>query len=164
MASEAVKIKLAQLKYSQNIVEIHAVEIHAFVFNEKLKQLKSDLSEKWFLGYEEIIPTDLKKYLEQFYKDHNVKPERQSELEQFDYSSDEFKETLTSVAQKLNLDGKIHIILMDEVDLKNVMPSEKSTLKNNLEIDLSFVGEFHNVHFIFCLRSAIEGMNNFTQI
>ena len=68
--------------------------------------------------------------------------------------------------------NETNIILLDEVDLKNVTLNDESTALdegNNLELDLSYLSEYENIHFIICLRPAmhfghfaIEGFNNFT--
>ena len=54
---EIAKIKVAQL---------NKVKTHAFVFNEKLNQLKSDIDEIWLYGHDDANVTDLKKYVKQF--------------------------------------------------------------------------------------------------
>jgi hypothetical protein len=61
----------------------------------------------------------------------------------------------------MNQSGKTHVILFDEVNLKNVL-SQDSSIENNLEVDLSYISEYKNIHFIFCLRPAKEGFNDFT--
>ena len=63
MASEVVKIKVAQ-----QIALKKEVEAHTFVFHEGLNQLKSDIGKIWFFGYNDadVELTDLKKYLELF--------------------------------------------------------------------------------------------------
>ena len=71
MAAEAAKIKMAQQKE-----EHKQVELHAFVYNEKLNQLKSDLEKIWLCDYQ-LIVTDLKKYVEQFCRNHQLEPEQQ---------------------------------------------------------------------------------------
>ena len=161
-AVEVVKIKAALQKVSKQ-----EVEVHALVFNEGLNQLKSDISKKLFCDYNEahVTVTDLKEYIEKFSKKYQLKPEHQSQLEEYNYSSEDFKITLKSLANLLNMSGKTHIILMDEVDLKNVTVQKESTKernKNNIELDLSYLSEYENVHFILSLRPAILGVNNFS--
>ena len=67
-----------------------------------------------------------------------------------------------SLASQLNQSGKTHIILIDEVDLSNVTSQGKSVKGTNLELDLSYISEYENVHFIFCFRPAKVGLNNFS--
>ena len=159
MASEVVKIKVAQ-----QIALKKEVEAHTFVFHEGLNQLKSDIGKIWFLGYNDtdVELTDLKKYLESFSETFQLTPQQQSRLEEYNDSSDDFKLTLQSLASHLNQSGKIHIILIDEVDLRNVISQEESMKRNTLEIDLSYISEYKNVHFVFCLRPAKVGLNNFS--
>ena len=158
MAAEIVKIKVAQ----QNTLKKDVVA-HTFVFHEGLNQLKSDIGKIWFSGYDEtnVTLTDLKKYVEQFSETYQLTPEQQSRLEEYNDSSDDFKLTLQSLASQLNQSGKTHIILIDEVDLRNVT-SKESNEQKNLEIDLSYTSEYKNVHFIFCLRPAKVGLNDFS--
>merc|ERR1712038_981556 len=113
MASEVVKIKVAQ-----QIALKKEVEAHTFVFHEGLNQLKSDIGKIWFFGYDEtnVTLTDLKKYVELFSETYQLTPEQQSRLEEYNDSSDDFKMTLQSLASQLNQSGKTHIILIDEVD------------------------------------------------
>ena len=70
MASEVVKIKVAQ-----QIALKKEVEAHTFVFHEGLNQLKSDIGKIWFSGYDEtnITCTDLKTYVELFSKKYHLK-------------------------------------------------------------------------------------------
>ena len=157
MAAEVVKIKVAQ-----QIAQKEDVEAHTFTFHERLNQLKSDIGKIWFFGYDETNVTDLKKYVERFSKSYQLTPEQQSRLEEYDHSSDDFKMTLQSLARQLNQSGKTHIILIDEVDLRNVTLQGESIKGDNLELDLSYTSEYENVHFIFCLRPAKLGVNNFS--
>ena len=86
MASEVVKIKVAQ-----QIALKKDVEAHTFVFHEGLNQLKSDFGKIWFFGYDETnVTTDLKKYVELFSETYQLTPEYQSLLEDFNESSDDF--------------------------------------------------------------------------
>ena len=163
---------------AQQLMKAHkAPEIRLFAYNEKLEQLKCDFKQKWLREYDETeipVAADLEIFLKQFSDEHNLKTEIRSQLEEYDDSPQDFKETLIEVAKKLNQDGKTYIILIDEVNLKNVLhlenfnaeekEIEKSStiMEKYVEVDLSFVAEFQNIHFIFCLRSAIEGLNNFT--
>ena len=128
LAVEVVKIKAALQKEAKK-----KVEVHALVFNEGLNQLKSDISKKLFCDYNEahVTVTDLKEYIEKFSKKYQLKPEHQSQLEEYNYSSEDFKITLKSLANLLNMSGKTHIILMDEVDLKNVTVQKESTKERN---------------------------------
>ena len=126
MAVEVAKIKAALQKDAKR-----DVEVHAFVFNEGLNQLKSDINEKYFCDYEETDATDLKKYIEKFSKKYQLKPEHQSQLEEYKESSEDFKMTLKSLANLMNMSGKTHIILMDEVDLKNILGKEEPTEERN---------------------------------
>ena len=121
MASEVVKIKVAQ-----QIALKKEVEAHTFVFHEGLNQLKSDIGKIWFFGYEDtdVELTDLKKYLELFSETYQLTPQQQSRLEEYNDSYDDFKLTLQSLASHLNQSGRIHIILIDEVDLRNVISQE----------------------------------------
>ena len=155
VVSEIVNIKEAQM------IEIHKeVEKHVFSYDERLNQLKYDFMTKWVPGCE---ATDLKTYLGQIAKEKGLKPEELSQLEEFHSSPEDFKHTLNSVASLLNQSGKTHIILMDEVDLKNVASKKPSeTDRNVLDVDLSYLGEYENVHFIFCLRPTSNDANNFT--
>ena len=159
MASEVVKIKTAQ-----QIALKKEVEAHTFVFHEGLNQLKSDIGKIWFFGYDDtdVELTDLKKYIELFSETYQLTPQQQSRLEEYNESSDDFKLTLQSLASHLNQSGKTHIILIDEVDLMNVISQEESMEKNNIEVDLSYISEYENVHFVFCFRPAKEGLNNFS--
>ena len=159
MAAEVVKIKVAQ-----QITLKKEVEAHTFVFHEGLNQLKSDIGKIWFFGYDEtnVTLTDLKKYVELFSEKYQLTPEQQSRLEEYNDSSDDFKMTLQSLANQLNQSGKTHIILIDEVDLRNVTSKEEPIKQNNLELDLSYISEYENVHFIFCLRPAKVGLNDFS--
>ena len=148
MASEAVKIKLGQLRGAHNHVKVHTF---AFVYNERLNQLKSDLGKRWLAELDDLNVTDLKRYTEAFSREHNLKPEDQSELEDYQDSPEDFRKTLISIATHLNQTGETHVVLMDEVELKNVNVCNSNKI-NTLEIDLSYVAKFENVHFIFCLR------------
>ena len=105
--------------------------------------------------------TDIKKFIELFSNNYQLKPEHQSQLEEYKDSSEDFKMTLQYLASKMNQSGKTHIILIDEVDLKNVLSRELSK-ENHLELDLSYISEYENIHFIFCLRPAKDGVNDFT--
>ena len=159
MASEAFKIKIAQLKMLGNDFETHVL-----VYDELLNQLKHDFDEKWLFGWQDNshAATDLKKYLDDFAKIHRLKPDEKSQLEDYSSTQGDFRETMIFIAKKLNESGKSHIILMDEVDLNNVVASVKS--KENLtylDIDLSYLAEFENVRFILCLRPTIDGYKNF---
>ena len=136
-------------------------KVLAFTYNEKLNQLKSDLDEKWLYGHDQVRITDFKKYLEQFSKEYKLKPEDQSQLEEYDDSPEDFKEALKTVAHQLNESGNTYIIFMDEVDLINVVPEKSTSHDEHLEVDLSFVSDFPNVHFVFCLRPKSDGQNNF---
>ena len=139
------------------------VELHAFVYNEKLNQLKSDLEKIWLCDYQ-LIVTDLKKYVEQFCRNHQLEPEQQSQLEEYDDSPDDFRTTLRCLSHHLNQSGTFHIILIDEVDLNNVVAEEslyEYSFDNKVKIDLSYVAEFQNVHFIMCLRPTIMDYHNF---
>ena len=91
MASEVVKIKVAQ-----QIALKKEVEAHTFVFHEGLNQLKSDIGKIWFFGYEDtdVELTDLKKYIELFSETYQLTPQQQSRLEEYNESSDDFKLTL----------------------------------------------------------------------
>ena len=63
------------------------------------------------------------------------------------------------------MSGKTHIILMDEVDLKNILVKEEPTEErnhNHFEVDLSYISEYENVHFIVSIRPAKCGVNNFS--
>ena len=153
MAAEIVKNKVAQ-----QIALKKEVEAHTFVFHEGLK---SDIGKIWFFGYDDtnVTLTDLKKYVELFSETYQLTPEQQSRLEEYNDSSDDFKMTLQSLASQLNQSGKTHIILIDEVDLRNVTSQDESIQRNDLELDLSYTSEFENVHFIFCLRPAKVGLN-----
>ena len=160
LAVEVVKIKAALQKEAKK-----KVEVHALVFNEGLNQLKSDMNEKYFCDYDDTEVTDLKIYIKMFSNKYELKPEHQSELEEFKNSSEDFKLTLKSLANQLNMSGKTHIILVDEVDLNIVTTKEESKEernKNNLELDLSYISEYENVHFIVALRPAKYGLNNFS--
>ena len=156
IAAEVVKIKVAQQHFRKK-----EIEVHAFVFHDKLNQLKADINKKWLCGYNLTKITDIKKFIEQFSNRYQLKPEQKSQLEEYENSSEDFKVTLQSLANKINQSGKTHIIFVDEVDLKNVI-SQKAIKENNLELDLSYISEYENIHFIFCLRPAKEGLNNFT--
>ena len=186
MAAEVVKIKVAQQIELKN-----EVKAHTFVFHEGLNQLKSDMGKIWFFGYDEteVTLTDLKEFIEfkQYYSrisqklhtnilkqvgtrfpkelfsvTYQMTPEQQSQLEEYTNSSDDFKMTLQALANQLNQSGKTHIILIDEVDLRNVTSKDESIERNNLELDLSYISEYENVHFIFCLRPAKVGLNYFS--
>ena len=151
IVSEIVKIKEAQLLNAHK-----NVEKHVFSYDEKLYQLKHDLMNKWVPGCES---TDLKMYSQQIAREHEMKPEEIGQLTEYDRSPEDFKDTLTKVASILNASNKTHVILMDEVELKNVSNEGEG---NVLEVDLSYLAEFVNIHFIFCLRPARYGVNNFT--
>ena len=157
MASEAVKIKLGQLRGAHNHVKVHTF---AFVYNERLNQLKSDLGKRWLAELDDLNVTDLKRYTEAFSREHNLKPEDQSELEDYQDSPEDFRKTLISIATHLNQTGETHVVLMDEVELKNVNVCNSNKI-NTLEIDLSYVAKFENVHFIFCLRPRFDGLKDF---
>ena len=160
LAVEVVKIKASLQRDAKK-----KVEVHALVFNEGLNQLKSDMNEKYFCDYDDTEVTDLKIYIKMFSNKYELKPEHQSELEEFKNSSEDFKLTLKSLANQLNTSGKTHIILIDEVDLNIVTTKEESKEernKNYLELDLSYISEYENVHFIVALRPAKYGLNNFS--
>ena len=116
---------------------------------------------KWVPGCES---TDLKQYSRQIAKEHEMKPEEIGQLTEYDRSPEDFKDTLMKVASLLNESNKTHLILMDEVELKNVTSGHVSNegKGNVLKVDLSYLAEFVNIHFIFCLRPARYGVNNFT--
>ena len=84
------------------------------------------MNEKYFCDYDDTEVTDLKIYIKMFSKKYELKPEHQSELEEFKNSSEDFKLTLKSLANQLNTSGKTHIILIDEVDLNIVTTKEES--------------------------------------
>ena len=155
IAAEVLKIKAAQLHGRKK-----EVELHAFVFHDKLNQLKSDINKRWLYGYKMTNVTDIKKFIDQFSKTYQLKPEFQSQLEEYKDSLEDFKMTLQSLAGRINQSGKTHIILIDEVDLKYVI-SQDGIKENYLELDLSYISEYENIHFIFCLRPAKETFNNF---
>ena len=96
------------------------MEMHTLVYDEKLNQLKHDLAKKWLFQHEGARATDLKKYLDEFAEIHDIEPDKKSQLEDYTSTQDDFKETMTFLARKLNESGKVHIILMDEVELQNV--------------------------------------------
>ena len=156
IAAEVVKIKVDQQNGRKK-----EVELHAFVFHDKLNQLKSDIKKKWLCSCKMTNVTDIKKFIEQFSNRYELKPEHQSQLEEYMESVEEFKATLQSLASRLNQSGKTHIILIDEVDLKNVILQD-SIKEKNLELDLSYISEYENVHFILCLRPAKKEINDFT--
>ena len=136
IAAEVVKIKV-----DQQIGRKNEVEFHAFVFHDKLNQLKSDIKKKWLSGCKMTNVTDIKKFIEQFSNRYELKPEHQSQLEEYKDSSEDFKMTLKSLASRMNQSGKTHVILIDEVNLKNVL-SQDSSMENNLEVDLSYISEY----------------------
>ena len=154
VASEIVDIKEAKLKCIQR-----EIETHVFSYDERLHQLKHDLTNRWVPGCEAM---DLKTYFRQVGKEQELKPEELGQLDEFDNGPEDFKDTLMSVANLLNQSNKTHIILIDEVDLKNVISNSPEKYRNVLDVDLSYVTEYENVHFIFCLRPASYGNNNFT--
>ena len=114
-------------------------------------QLKHDLNVKWL---QEHKAKDLKMYVKQLGEKNNWKPEDCSKYENFD---ENLPETLKLIGRILNTDGKQHIVLLDEVDLEGEF--EEST--RDLKVDLSYLAEYINVHFIICLRPAYPGLNNF---
>ena len=156
LASEVVKIKVAQQHFAKN-----EVQIHAFVFHDKLNQLKADINKKWLCDVKMTNITDIKKFIGKFSNQYQLKPEHQNQLEEYRESSEDFKLTLQSIASRMDQSGKTHIIIIEEVDLKNVT-SQEAIKGNNLEVDLGYLSEYQNIHFIFCLRPAKEGLNNFT--
>ena len=115
IAVEAFKIMVAKAK-----LDGLDMEMHSLVYDEKLNQLKHDLEKKWLFQFEGAIASDLKEYLKEFAKIHQINPEGKSQLEDFHSTKDDFRETMTFLARKLNDSGKVHIILMDEVELQNV--------------------------------------------
>ena len=148
---------LKKLKVEQKKQE---VEMHIIVYDEMLSQLQYDLENKW---QNEFKSTDLKKYLHDFSQSLVLKPEIREKLEEYDKSSEHFVTTLKFIGGKLNESGMHHIMLVDEVDLKHI-PSKVTTDSDGdkiLEIDLSFVAEFTNVHFVFCLRPTSNRLKNF---
>ena len=155
---------MGQLREAHRDVKVHTF---AFVYNERLNQLKSDLGKRWLAGLDEVIVTDLKKYADQFSRQHDLKPEEQSQLEDYQDSPEDFRKTLISIATQLNQSGETHVVLMDEVELKNVKalyPMEiASSLReiNTLEIDLSYIAKFENVHFIFSPQRQRQQNLNF---
>ena len=105
IAVEAFKIMVAKA-----ILGGLDMEMHTLVYDEKLKQLKHDLNEKWLFQHEGAIASDMKECLKEFAKTHMLKPEDQSQLEDYTSSQDDFRETMTFLARKLNESGKVHII------------------------------------------------------
>ena len=150
-----------KIKFAQEKIRKREVEIHAFVFHDKLNQLKADINMKWLFGYELTNITDIKKFIDQISSKYQLKPEHQSQLEEYKESSEDFKMTLQYLSSRLNQSGKTHIILIEEVELKNII-SPKHIEDKHLELDLAYISEYENIHFIFCLRPAKEGLNNFT--
>ena len=137
------------------------MEMHTLVYNEKLNQLKHDFAKKWLFQHEGANITDLKQYLVEFAKIHDIEPEVKSRLEDYASTQDDFRETMTFLATKLNESGKVHIILMDEVDLKIVTATGSTTFDDNCEIDLSCISEYQNVHFVFCICPTSDGQKDF---
>ena len=156
IAVEAFKIMVAKAKLAG-----FDMEMHTLVYDEKLNQLKHDLEMKWLFQYDGANVTDLKKYLDEFAKLNQINPEGKSLLEDFHSTKDDFRETMTFLARKLNDSYKVHIILMDEVELKNVTSIISENDVTYADVDLSYVAEFENVKFIICLRPMIEGCKNF---
>ena len=156
MAAEAFKIMVAQA-----ILAGLDMEMHTLVYDEKLNQLKHDFEEKWLFQHDGAIASDLKEYLKEFAKIHRIKPEERSQLEDYTSTQDDFRETMTFLGEKLNESGKVHIILMDEVDLKNVASIKSHGGTPYLDVDLSYLAQFENVKFIMCLRPTIDGCKNF---
>ena len=156
IAVEAFKIMVAKAKLTG-----FDMEMHTLVYDEKLNQLKHDLEMKWLFQHDGANVTDLKKYLDEFAKLHQINPEGKSLLEDFHSTKDDFRETMTFLARKLNDSYKVHIILMDEVELKNVTSIISENDVTYADVDLSYVAEFENVKFIICLRPMIEGCKNF---
>ena len=134
IAVEAFKIIVAQTKLSGLDMEMHTL-----VYDEKLNQLKHDFAKRWLFQHDGANATDLKKYLDDFAKSHEIKPEEKSQLEDYTSTRDDFRETMTFIARKLNESGKVHIILMDEVELQCV-----ASIKNDVDVDLSYLAEFEN--------------------
>ena len=155
IAVEAFKIMVAKAKLAG-----FDMEMHTLVYDEKLNQLKHDLEMKWLFQYDGANVTDLKKYLDEFAKLNQINPEGKSLLEDFHSTKDDFRETMTFLARKLNDSYKVHIILMDEVELKNVTSIISENDVTYADVDLSYVAEFENVKFIICLRPMIEGCTN----
>ena len=93
-------------------------------------------------------------YVKQLGEKNNWKPEDCSKYENFD---ENLPETLKIIGNILNRDGKKHIVLLDEVDLTGKF--EESI--GDLELDLSYLSDYTNIHFIICLRPAYPGLNNF---
>ena len=156
IAVEAFKIMVAKAKLAG-----FDMEMHTLVYDEKLNQLKHDLEMKWLFQHDGANVTDLKKYLDEFAKLNQINPEGKSLLEDFHSTKDDFRETMTFLARKLNDSYKVHIILMDEVELKNVTSIISENDATYADVDLSYVAEFENVKFIICLRPMIEGCKNF---
>ena len=98
IAAELLKIKADQQNGRKK-----EVELHAFVFNDKLNQLKSDLKRKWLSCCKMTNVTDIKKFIELFSNNYQLKPEHQSQLEEYKDSSEDFKMTLQYLASKMNL-------------------------------------------------------------
>ena len=149
IGSEAVKIMWAFLLCAGK-----EVKIHGFVYDETLNVLKADLEERWFLElFEHFDASDLKVYSHEYRREHEIKPDEKNLLLKYDESPNDFKEALQYAAKKFNQDGNTHIIFIDEINLNNVTSnSSRSNLRNVLEIDLSFISKFENVHFVLCLR------------
>lgn len=156
IAAEAFKIMV-----SKEILGGFDMEMHILVYDEKLKQLKHDLEEKWLFQHEGAIARDLKFYLKEFAQLHRIKPEDQSQLEDFDSTQDDFRETMIFLARKLNESGKVHIILMDEVELQNVASIKSQNGLPYVDVDLSYLEEYENVKFIICLKPTFYGCKNF---
>ena len=127
------------------------VKIHGFVYDETLNVLKADLEERWFLElFEHFDASDLKVYSHEYRREHEIKPDEKNLLLKYDDSPNDFIEALQYTAKKFNQTGKTHIIFMDEIRLDNV--TSNSHQRNVLEVDLSFISEFENVHFVLCLK------------
>ena len=122
---------MAQLKNLQSVVEIHA-----FVFNDKLKQLKSDLSKKWFLGYEEIIPTDLKDYLKQFL---SIKEEEYSISANNGLNSEKLEEEFEQFEDKYNLSEV-------ENDFSHTVNDFINVVNDDLNINVNFQDPLGNTN------------------
>ena len=53
----------------------------------------------------------------------------------------------------MNESGKLHIVLIDEVDMNNVGSKIVENHTTVIDIDLSYLSEFENVKFIICIRN-----------